>query len=308
MKKKTRKVGKQKDMLKSSAFSPQTTAPQITPGSILQIPTAEIYTECPETALPNSKIIRLVQTVRRYGLSTPITVTPVEVFPGLYRYLVIEGDELWRAACLAELAQVPCKIAQNSPKEAEIREILAKIAAKSTDMFEKAALFRHLADSYHLTQEEISRRSGLSQSAVANKLRLLHLSAAEQRKILLCGLSERHARALIRLKDPQMRHKALETICRKNLGVCAAEALVEDILAHSVPVSPAETPQESPIAPQITANAADALQMAGKGPKLILHTLQPLYNSLERTLNIFRKTGRNALLESKQTPDRKSVV
>lgn len=290
-------------MLKTSKFSPPSTAPQLTPGSILQIPTAELYLESPENAHSGSKRLRLVQTIRRYGLLTPITVSPVEVFPGIYRYLVVEGEELWRAACLAEVAQVPCRIAQISPKETEIREILAKIAAKSTDMFEKAALFRHLTDSYHLTQEEISRRSGLSQSAVANKLRLLHLSAAEQQKILLCGLSERHARALIRLKSPQMRHTALETICRKNLGVCAAEALVEDILAHSSPVLPREVPQEPTTAASSTVAAAEAPQVAEKSPKLILHTLQPLYNSLERTLNIFRKTGRNALLESKRTSE-----
>lgn len=290
-------------MLKTSKFSPPSTAPQLTPGSILQIPTAELYLESPENAHSGSKRLRLVQTIRRYGLLTPITVSPVEVFPGIYRYLVVEGEELWRAACLAEVAQVPCRIAQISPKEAEIREILAKIAAKSTDMFEKAALFRHLTDSYHLTQEEISRRSGLSQSAVANKLRLLHLSAAEQQKILLCGLSERHARVLIRLKSPQMRHTALETICRKNLGVCAAEALVEDILAHSSPVLPREVPQEPLTAASSAVAAAEAPQVTEKSPKLILHTLQPLYNSLERTLNIFRKTGRNALLESKQTSE-----
>jgi ParB family chromosome partitioning protein len=270
-------------------------------GSIVSISTADIYSNKPKAPQKSGKTIRLMQNIKKYGLHTPIVVTPTEPFPGILRYLVVEGEELWHAACLAELKQLPCLITQNAPREAEIVAVFAQIAAKEADMFEQAVAFRHLTDTYGLTQEEISRRAGLSQSAVANKLRLLHLTATEQKKILLNGLSERHARALLRLKSPEMRLSVLDTVCRKNLSVAATEMLIESY------ISP-HAPPNCPIPPQIPSptriDSTNAKGEMRKTPKLILHSLQPLYNSLERTLDIFRKTGRNAVLASRRTEDR----
>ena len=284
----------------------------LTQGSILSIPTHEIYSDKPQTTLKDSKIIRLVQNIRKYGLTTPITVSPRELFPGKTRYLILEGEELWRAACLAELTHIPCLIASNTPREAEIGAILAKIGSEKPNMFEQAALFRHLTDSYGLTQEEISRRTGISQSAVANKMRLLNLSLAEQEKVLLYGLSERHARALIRLKSPQARLLALETISQKKLSVAATETHIEAVLLaenQNLPPKRPSSPLLSPTAPVFSSNSFHnaqtqaPLQSGRKTPKFVLHTLQPLYNSLERTLNIFRKTGRTATLASQETQE-----
>ena len=278
-------------------------------GSILPIPVANIYSNKPQSRAKSSKILRMVQNVRKYGLSSPVVVAPSEIFPGTVRYLVVEGEELWHAACLAGLTHIPCLITQNTPREAEINAIFSKISSKTADMFEQAALFRHLSDAYALTQEEISRRAGLSQSAIANKMRLLHLSAAEQKKILLHGLSERHARALVRLKSHADRLAALDTVCRKNLSVAATEALIESYLTPDLSdIAPksAEIPAFSVPTGVFTpdsAPGADSEQFGKRAPKLVLHTLQPLYNSLERTLSIFRKTGRKATLASEQTED-----
>ena len=218
------------------------------------------------------------------------------MFPGIFRYLVVEGEETWRAACLAGITQIPCLITQNAPQETEIAEMFAQITAKTANIFEQAAFFRTLTENYGLTQEEISRRAGISQSAVANKLRLLQLSHAEQQKVLLYGLSERHARALLRLKSPEMRYCALEAVCKKKLSVAATEALIESYLAQEDKRSHIYH-QEEPPSPGISRFEER------KCSKFVLHTLQPLYNSLEKTLNIFRKTGREAILESKQTPN-----
>ncbi len=315
-----------------ATYAPQTPRIFHVQGSIIRLPVAELYANTPKTPSKSGKTIRTVQNIKKYGISTPVVVTPTEVFPGVFRYLVIEGEELWHAACLAGEEQIPCLIAQNSPQEADIAAIFAQIAAKTADMFEQAALFRHLTDAYGLTQEEISRRAGLSQSAVANKLRLLHLTAAEQKEILLHGLSERHARALLRLKSPEVRLSILDTVCRKNLSVAATEALVESYIPHKSgdlaqntgenPINPLKTAVFAPRAeaqPPLTelrapltetrvpcgelqdpCGEASVLGKEERAQKFILHTLQPLYNSLERTLNIFRKTGRSAVLESTQ--------
>ena len=282
----------------------------LTEGSIVTLPIDELYSNKAQQPAPggrkSGKIIRIVQSIQKYGLFSPVVVTPTEVFPGITRYLVQENEDVWQAACLAGLMQIPCLIAPNSTKEAEITDIFAQITSKSADMFEQAAAFRHLIDCFGLTQEEISRRTGTSQSTIANKLRLLHLTAAEQKKILLNGLSERHARVLLRLKSPDLRLTALETICRKNLSVASAEALVESYLSLNAPVSSPQSINSATNAaspPHISAQSASPIPAESKMPsKFVLHTLQPLYNSLERTLAIFRKTGRKATLESAETP------
>ena len=282
-------------MTYQTPFSAKTPLSALTKGSILQIPTSEIYANNAKLTAKNSKTVRMVQSIKKYGLSTPIVVTPTEVFPGILRYLVVEGEETWQAACLAGIEQIPCLIAQNAPKEAEIASFFAQIAEKEANMFEQAEFFRTLTANYALTQEEISRRAGISQSAVANKLRLLHLSDAERQKILHYGLSERHARALLRLRSPSERSTVLETVCQKRLSVAATEALIENY-----------TPK-SASAPDFTAiQHISPLKRhceSRKNEKFVLHTLQPLYNSLERTLSIFRKTGREASLESIQTEE-----
>ena len=287
-------------------------------GSIVRLPVSELYASASKTRTKSAKALRMVQNIKKYGVATPIKVTPIEVFPGVFRYQVSEGEELWEAACLAGIEHIPCLITQSEPQDREIADIFAQIATKTSDMFEQAALFRHLTDAYGLTQEEISRRAGLSQSAVANKLRLLHLTAAEQKIILQHELSERHARAILRLKSPEVRLSILDTVTRKNLSVAATEALVESyiplklsILDENVPQNASILPQKPSLAPQTppqllhgeappTSLETTPLTEEGRARKFVLHTLQPLYNSLERTLNIFRKTGRNAILESQQ--------
>ena len=146
-----------------------------------------------------------------------------------------------------------------------------------------------LITDFSLTQEEIARRSGFSQSAIANKMRLLALSKEEQVQIVHAELTERHARAVLRLKSSADRATALARIKAQRLNVADAERLVEDLLGEAV---------NSPAPLQNAAfTTVFCPQTPPKGPipdKFALKDLTPLYNSIERTLSIFRKTGADA--------------
>jgi ParB family chromosome partitioning protein len=98
-------------------------------------------------------------------------------------------------------------------------------------IFEEAEAIEALIDTHKQTQEKIAQRLSVSQSYIANKLRLLRLSSEERAMILRSGLAERHARALLRIKDDKLREKALEDIISKELNVQEAEQHIEGLLS-----------------------------------------------------------------------------
>lgn len=272
-------------------------------GCILQLKIEEIYAEkAEEGRLKRNESIRLAQSIQKYGVSTPLVVTPVEAFPNFYRYRVLKGAEIWRAAGIAGVDTLPCIISDEPPQDPEIAVIFAEIRTKKLHIFEQAAAIEHLLKKHGLTRARIARETGLSPSAIANKLRLCRLLPVEQHAILRAGLTERHARTLLRLPSTEMRTTAIQKMCNEHLSVSAAEALVERLLAGA-------TPHEERTLTQQTATQARKIP-ANKPPtgnicpnKFILHSLKPLYNSLERTLGIFRKTGRGAEMSTQENED-----
>ena len=234
-------------------------------------------------------IIRLASSIKKYGILEPLEVKEAGNCPGIAEYELISGERRLKAAVLAGITQIPCHILPESDRKCRISAILAQLCRESLHFFEQAAAFRMLITDFSLTQEEIARRSGFSQSAIANKMRLLALSKEEQVQIVHAELTERHARAVLRLKSSADRATALARIKAQRLNVADAERLVEDLLGEAV---------NSPAPLQNAAfTTVFCPQTPPKGPipdKFALKDLTPLYNSIERTLSIFRKTGADA--------------
>ncbi len=271
-------------------------------GCILQLKIEEIYAEKGEEGrIKRNDSIRLAQSIKKYGVSTPLIVTPVEAFPNFYRYRILKGAEIWRAAGIAGLTKLPCIIADEPPQDPEIAAIFAEIRAKRLHIFEQADAIEHLTRKHGLTRAEIAKGSGLSPSAIANKLRLCRLLPTERQEILRTGLTERHARALLRLSNPQERAMALQKITQGHLSVADTEALIERCLADGLPFGEGSAPTPSAPTRKIPATKPPTGNICPK--KFVLHSLQPLYNSLERTLSIFRKTGRGAEMSTQERED-----
>ena len=252
---------------------------------------------------PNA-VIRLAESIKKYGILVPLAVKRTGKSGREERFELIDGERRLRAALIAGIDKIPCHILPESHRSCAIAGIIDQIRQKSLNFFEQAAAFRMLMQDFAMTQEEIARKTGFSQSAIANKLRLLQLSKEEEGRILAARLTERHARALLRLQDPKAREKALFLASREHLNVAATEELVETLLK-----SPKSESIHDPSAPHISVTLSPQAPPQGLIPrKFALKELTPLYNSIEHTLSIFRKTGAEAVCTREESADRIRIV
>ena len=186
----------------------------------------------PRAEFEQNSIIRLADSIRRYGILQPLTVRESEP-EDIYRYELIAGERRLRAAKMLGYLTVPCVVMEVTEQISAELAIIENLLREDLNMFEQAYGFKKLIENYHLTQEEVARRMSLSQSAVANKLRLLRLSYEEQRLILEYRLTERHARAMLKLEDNEKRAQIIGKIAEDKLNVQETEQYIEEILAKS---------------------------------------------------------------------------
>lgn len=176
----------------------------------------------PRKVFNEESIIKLADSISQYGIIQPLTVRKIGE-----SYELVAGERRLRAAKELGLATVPCIITDiNESKSAEI-SIIENLIREDLNIFEQAEAIEALIDTYGLTQEQIATKLSNSQSFVANKLRLLRYNSNERELILKNGLTERHARALLRVLDPDLRTKLLNQIISEGLNVAASELLID---------------------------------------------------------------------------------
>lgn len=170
-------------------------------------------------------ITQLAESIRQYGILNPLTVrrTPEG-------YELIAGERRLRAARAAGMGEVPCIVMAATEEDSSAIALVENLQRRDLDFFEEAAGFRQLIDRYGLTQEEAARKVGKTQSAVANKLRLLKLSEENMQLIREGGLTERHARALLRLPEEAARLAATAHVIEHQFNVSRTEQYVEKLL------------------------------------------------------------------------------
>lgn len=135
------------------------------------------------------------------------------------RYELVSGSEQFQAAKLAGLQIVPCILSDNHSRNAEILALVEQIQQQNLSFFEEASAIERLISHYGMTQEDAAAKLGKAQSTIANKLRLLRLTETERDIILQYNLTERHARALLRLRAPEERLQILDKVIKQNLNV-----------------------------------------------------------------------------------------
>lgn len=145
-------------------------------------------------------------------------------------YMLISGERRYRAAVMLGLSAVPCIVKNYDDSQSATVSIVENLLRRDLNMFEQAKAFEKLIAEYGLTQLEVAERLSTSQSCVANKLRLMKLSDSEQHFIIENGLTERHARALLRITDIPLRKAAMMAIADKKLNVSSAESYIERLV------------------------------------------------------------------------------
>ena len=198
-------------------------------GQVVMIDIAEL---CPNKSQPrrefgNEALKSLSESIRENGIIQPICVRRKGAL-----YEIISGERRTRAAKLAGLTEVPCIIMSVDDEQAAILALIENIQRKDLSYFEEAMAIEKLISCYGLTQEEAASRLGKAQSTIANKLRLLRFTDVERRLLLTGNLSERQARALIRIEEPHLRISAIDKIVRNSLNLTQTEQLVNHILEN----------------------------------------------------------------------------
>ena len=199
----------------------------ITKSEIMQVSVSKIIPNPnqPRKFFAEDGILRLADSIKQHGIIQPLVVRQCGE-----HYELIAGARRLRAAKELGLDTVPCVISDiNEEKSAEV-SIIENIIREDLSIFEQASAIEALIDTYSLTQEQVAEKLSVSQSFVANKLRLLRYNNEEREIILQNNLSERHARAILRIFDHEMRVNVLKQVVNKGLNVTKTEELVSSLI------------------------------------------------------------------------------
>lgn len=179
----------------------------------------------PRKVFDEEALSELARSIKTFGVITPLTVRKSE-----RGYELIAGERRLRAAKLAGLSAVPCYIANADEEESSFMAVVENLQRRDLDFFEEAVSLRCLVEKYGFTQAQVAEKIGKTQSAVANKIRLLKLSSDAMETVRTSGLSERHARALLKVPDEKQNDAAREMV-RQKMTVDQSEKYIEKLLS-----------------------------------------------------------------------------
>ena len=186
----------------------------------------------PRRSFDEEGLAELAASIRSCGILQPLTDRRAGE-----GYELVAGERRLRAARIAGLREVPCLVAQVGEEDSALLALMENLQRRDLDCWEEAQAIARLISRYGLSQEEAARRLGRAQPTVANKLRLLRLPEDVRALLRENGLTERHARALLRLQDPEVQRRAAGDMVRRGMNVAQAEAYVEKLL-QSAQVTP----------------------------------------------------------------------
>lgn len=219
----------------------------------------------PRKTFDDEGLEELADSIRQVGLIQPLVVRRM---PDGYE--LVAGERRLRACKLLGMREVPCLVEETMvDQESAMVALIENLQRENLHYLEEAECYAQLILSYNLTQEELAARLGKSQSAVANKLRLLRLPPEVLASLRDAGCTERHARALLRLEDPEQQRRAADQVVEQELTVAQTEMLVDSLLAaRSAP--------------------------GGRRPTFIVKDVRLFLNTITRSLDLMRSAGVNA--------------
>ena len=226
-------------------------------------------------------IATLAESIRQYGVLNPLTVRRT----GNGGYELVAGERRLRAARVAGLTDVPCLLINADGEDSSVIALVENLQRRDLDFFEEANGFKRLTEQFGLTQEEAARKVGKTQSAVANKLRLLRLSQQNMELIRCNNLTERHARALLRLNDEADRINVTNYIIEHELNVSRTEEYIDEFLKAK------ENPQ-----PVVEAESGKRVVRLFKDVRFFL-------NTLNRAVGVMVDAGIGATVKQQESDD-----
>ncbi|MBQ9458729.1 MAG: ParB/RepB/Spo0J family partition protein [Oscillospiraceae bacterium] len=228
----------------------------------------------PRRWFDDDSLSELSRSILRYGILQPLTVRR-----GAQGFELIAGERRLRAAKLAGLREVPCLLARADEEDSPLLALIENLQRRDLHWYEEAVAIAKLISAYGLSQEQAAEKLGKSQSAIANKLRLLRLSPDCVALLREHELSERHARALLRLEDEHVRLMAAREVAERKYNVAQTEAYVESLLRDCAVTPPP------------------------KQPTYVVKDVRIFLNSIRRQLGIMQRAGVDADVVREDTDD-----
>ena len=253
---------------------------------IIAVPLEDIFRSPyqPRKVFKEEDLRELARSIQNYGVIQPIIVRQFE-----NKFQIVAGERRYRACKMLGFKEIPAIIQEfNDEKAAEIT-LIENLQRKELNFFEEAIAYSQLMNFFGLTQDEIAARVGKSQSAIANKLRLLKLPEEVRDKILPEIISERHARALLKLNTKEMQLAVLNQIYEKDLTVKQTEDLVQQASQNNMP-------QEG--------HKVDA----GQNISLIIRDTRIFLNTIRETVKRAKQTGVDIVMLENDNEDEYEVM
>lgn len=220
----------------------------------------------------------LAASIREFGVIQPLLVRKT-----IEGYELIAGERRLRASRLAELAEVPVIIKDLADKEMAELAMIENLQREDLHYLEEAEGFQQLIANFGFTQEELARRMGKRQSTIANKLRLLKLSDKVRSILVQEQLTERHARALLKLDDAKLQLEVLDVIRQKELNVRETEALIQEVLDDISREMEKKAPRQNVVR--------------------IIRDVRIFLNTINNVVGEMKKTGLNVKVDQEQNDD-----
>ncbi len=245
---------------------------------VIEVPTIQIRPNKtqPRKVFDEDELRMLAQSISTNGILQPLTVRRLSQS----EYELVAGERRLRAAVLAGLSKVPCVLIKCTDKESAIFALLENLQRSDLNMFEEARGISRLIRKYGITQEEAAIRLGKKQSTIANKLRLLKLSLEDQDWIIQAGLSERHARALLRIDSDELRKEMLSRIVAEGLSAKDTEDQVMKLLCR-----------------------ATITQSPKQEKRFVIRDVRIFVNTINKAVDTMRLSGINAVSKKLETEE-----
>lgn len=236
----------------------------------------------PRTIFDDEKIEELSRTIHTHGVIQPIVVRKTSD----NQYEIIAGERRYRAMKKLQWTEVPAIVRNLTDKETASIALIENLQREELTAIEEAVAYQKLLELHELTQEALAQRLGKGQSTVANKLRLLRLPDEVQQAILKRKISERHARALIAIKDQPLQLEILQLAIENDWNVRQLEEQIQAIL------HPVADEQEEPIP-----------KKAKPKRKAISKDVRIALNTIKQSLTMVTKSGITVKTEEEDTEE-----
>ena len=218
---------------------------------------------------------KLTESIRKNGLIQPIIV---QRDADCYR--LIAGERRLRASRLAGLRNIPCIVQRTEYADSAILALVENLQRSDLNVFEEAEAIAQIITNTGVSQQDAAERLGMAQSTLSNKLRLLRLNDDERARIFAARLTERHARALVRIDDKPVRAQALDIIIAKEMNVHDTENYISELLMPTKPDAP-EKPRRV----------------------VVVRDVRLFFNSMSKMVSCMREAGFNAKTNKKETEE-----